>query len=176
MWTARPYHINRLFSTVCTVQPSSSVSHSTASGLLGFHAFHGFHRLLACRGFQFLQLRFHFANKIFLFCNGCLLFEDLLALRIVFFVEKVDVPNQILQLLCLFCHRGHWRPFFLHWRFLFCHVFLSLLVQVKNGGESESQQLELSRLSRSHAHIHAFSGAEDADICIYIYIYIKRRK
>ena len=135
---------------------ANSVSPSTASGLPGFHAFRGFHRLLACRGFQFLQLHIRFANEICLFCNGRLLFEDLLALCIVVFVKKGDVEDQILHLRCHFGHQDGWRPFFLHLRFPFCHVFFSLLVQIKNGDVSESQQLELSRLSRSHAHMHAF--------------------
>ena len=96
------------------------------------------------------------------------MFEDLLALSIVVFVKKGDVEDQILHLRCPFGHQRERRPFFLHWRFLFCHVFLSLLVQVKNGDESESQQLELSRLSRSHEHMHE----RGSDICISIYIYI----
>ena len=96
----------------------------------------------------------------------------MLALSIDVFVKKGDVEDQILHLRCLFGHQRERRPFFLHWRFLLCHVFLSLLVQLRNDGESRSQQLELSRLSRSHAHMHAFSRAEDAYIFIYIYIYI----
>ena len=95
----------------------------------------------------------------------------MLALSIDVFVKKGDVEDQILHLRCLFGHQRERRLFFLHWRFLLCHVFLSLLVQLRNGDKSASQQLELSRLSRSHAHMHAFSGAEDADIFIYIYIY-----
>ena len=100
----------------------------------------------------------------------------MLALSIDVFVKKGDVEDQILHLRCPFGHQRERRPFFLHWRFLLCHVFLSLLVQLRNDGESRSQQLELSRLSRSHAHMHAFSRAEDAYIFIYIYIYIKRSK
>ena len=60
----------------------------TASCLLGFHAFRGLHRLLACRGFQCLQLRFHLLDDHCLFYNGRLVFPDLLALAIVRFLKS----------------------------------------------------------------------------------------
>ena len=59
-----------------------------ASYLLGFHAFRGLHRLLACRGFQCLQLRFHLLDGHCLFYNGRLVFPDLLALAIVRFLKS----------------------------------------------------------------------------------------
>ena len=83
-----------------------------ASCLLGFHALRDLYRFLR------LQLSRHSLDSSCLFCNGGLLFPDLLALRIVRFAKIVHVEGETLHLRCNgaypFCKETQLCPFFLH--------------------------------------------------------------
>ena len=83
----------------------------------------------------------------------------MLALSIDVFVKKGDVEDQILHLRCPFGHQRERRPFFLHWRFLLCHVFLSLLVQLRNGDESGKSAVGVESLEpKPCAHARFLRG------------------